>query len=180
MYTFSLFCVKNHYVHWWGIHLAFLFFFCIISLGLALTKLHSDTTLSVSMSVCHFSPTPCPPVPGLWFLCRWSLQSAVATEAPTHSCLFSNSSISDPVCAQSNGCLQASASVFVRLWLSFSGQPYQAPVSNHFLASAIASRFDDCIWDGSTGSAVSGRPSLQSLLHTLSPYFLLWVFCSLF
>ena len=52
-------------------------------------------------------------------------------------------------------------------------QPYQAPVSNHFWASTIASRFGVCVWDGSPDGAVSGWPFLQSLLHTLSLYFLL-------
>jgi hypothetical protein len=52
-------------------------------------------------------------------------------------------------------------------------QPYQAPVSKHILASAIVSGFGNCIWDGSPGGAVSRWPFLQSLLHTLSPYFLL-------
>ena len=53
-------------------------------------------------------------------------------------------------------------------------QPYQAPVSKHFLASAIVSGFGGCIWDESPVGAVSGWPFLQSLLHTLSPYFLLY------
>ena len=50
---------------------------------------------------------------------------------------------------------------------------YQAPVSKHLLASTIVSRFGNCIWDSSPGGAVSGWSFLQSLLHTLSPYFLL-------
>jgi hypothetical protein len=50
-------------------------------------------------------------------------------------------------------------------------QPYQAPVSI-YLASTIVPAFGDCIQDGSPGGAVSGRPFLQSLLHTLSPYLL--------
>ena len=33
-------------------------------------------------------------------------------------------------------------------------QTYQAPVSMHFLASTIVSRFGDCIWDGSPGWTV--------------------------
>ena len=33
---------------------------------------------------------------------------------------------------------------------------YQAPVSKHFLASAIVSGFGVCMWDGSPGGAVSG------------------------
>jgi hypothetical protein len=57
---------------------------------------------------------------------------------------------------------------------------YQAPISMHFLASTIVSGFGVCIWDGSPGGAVSGWPFLQSLFHTLSPYLLLWVFCSPF
>ena len=52
-------------------------------------------------------------------------------------------------------------------------QLYQAPVSKHLLASTIVSGFGDCIWDGSPGGAVSGWPFLQSLLYSLSPYFLL-------
>jgi len=54
---------------------------------------------------------------------------------------------------------------------------FQAPVSMNFMASAIVSGFVDCMWDGSPGMAVSGWPFLQSLLHTLSLYFILWVFC---
>jgi hypothetical protein len=34
-------------------------------------------------------------------------------------------------------------------------QLYQAPVSKHFLASAIVSGFGVCMWDGSLGGAVS-------------------------
>jgi hypothetical protein len=51
-------------------------------------------------------------------------------------------------------------------------QLYQAPVSKHFLASAIVSGFGVCMWDGSPGGAVSGWPFFQSLLHSLSLYFL--------
>jgi hypothetical protein len=47
-------------------------------------------------------------------------------------------------------------------------QLYQAPVSKHFLSSTIVSRFEDCIWAGSPGGAVS-VPFLQSLIHTFSP-----------
>ena len=49
---------------------------------------------------------------------------------------------------------------------------YQAPVSKHFLASAIVSGFGVFMWDGSPGWAVSGWPFLQSLFHSLSLYFL--------
>jgi hypothetical protein len=51
-------------------------------------------------------------------------------------------------------------------------QMYQAPVSKHFLASAIVRGFGGCIWDESPGRAVSGWPFLQSLLHSLFLYFL--------
>jgi hypothetical protein len=59
-------------------------------------------------------------------------------------------------------------------------QVYQAPISKHFWTSTIVSEFGDCIWYGSPGGAVSGWPFLQSLFHTLYPYFLLWVLCSPF
>jgi hypothetical protein len=49
---------------------------------------------------------------------------------------------------------------------------YQAPVSKHFLASTVASEFGVCMWDGSPGGAVSGWPSLQYLLQSLSLYVL--------
>ncbi|KRY94163.1 hypothetical protein T11_12893 [Trichinella zimbabwensis] len=51
-------------------------------------------------------------------------------------------------------------------------QLYQAAVCMYFLASAIVSGFDGCIWDGSPGGAVSGWLFLQSLFHSLSLYFL--------
>ena len=47
-------------------------------------------------------------------------------------------------------------------------QLQQAPVSKHFLVSAVVSGFGDYIWDGSSGGTVSGWSFLQSLLHTLS------------
>jgi len=53
--------------------------------------------------------------------------------------------------------------------------PYQAPVMEHFLASAIVTEFDGYIWDGSPGGTVSGWPFLQSLLCSLSLYFLLCI-----
>ena len=57
-------------------------------------------------------------------------------------------------------------------------QLYQAPVSIHLLASKIVPWLGNCIWGESPGGTVSGWPFLQSLLYTLSPYLLLWVFCS--
>jgi len=65
------------------------------------------------------------------------------------------------------------------LYLSGSGralrrQRYQAPVSMLFLASAILSGFGGCMYMGWIPRwAVSGWPSFQCLLQTLSPYFLL-------
>jgi len=54
-------------------------------------------------------------------------------------------------------------------------QLYRAPVSTHFLASAMLSGFDGCVWAGSPGGSVSGWSFLQSLLQTLSQYFFLWI-----
>jgi hypothetical protein len=51
------------------------------------------------------------------------------------------------------------------------GQLSQAPVSKHFLASAIVSEFGVCRCDGFLGGKVSGWPYLQSLLHFLFLYF---------
>jgi hypothetical protein len=48
------------------------------------------------------------------------------------------------------------SSVFVKLWLSLSGESYMSPVNKLFLASAIVSRFGDTIWDGSPGGTDSG------------------------
>ena len=53
-------------------------------------------------------------------------------------------------------------------------QPYQGSISKQFLASTVMSGFGGCIWNGSPEGAVFGWPFLQSLLHILSPYFLLW------
>jgi hypothetical protein len=53
------------------------------------------------------------------------------------------------------------------------GQLYWAPVSKHFLASAIVPGFGVCRWDICLGVAVSGCPFHQSLLHSLSLHFLL-------
>jgi hypothetical protein len=58
-------------------------------------------------------------------------------------------------------------------------QPYQALFSMHFLTSTIVSRFGNCIRDESPGGKVSGWLFFQSLLNTLSPSLLSWVFCSL-
>jgi hypothetical protein len=51
-------------------------------------------------------------------------------------------------------------------------QLWHAPVSKHFLASAIVFGFGVFIWNGSPGRAVSTCPFLRSLLHTLFLYFL--------
>ena len=54
--------------------------------------------------------------------------------------------------------------------------PLQGTKGLFSLAFTIVSGFGDCIWDGSSGGAVSGWSFLQSLLHPLSPYFLLYIF----
>ena len=51
-------------------------------------------------------------------------------------------------------------------------QPYQTPVSKHFLVSAIVSGFGVCRWDGSLGGTVSEWPFLQSLFYFLSLSFI--------
>ena len=60
--------------------------------------------------------------------------------------LFSNSSIKVPSSVQwlaESICLCICQSLADPL----RRQPYQAPVSKHFMASAIVSGFGDCIWD---------------------------------
>ena len=49
---------------------------------------------------------------------------------------------------------------------------YQAPLSKHLLASAIVPGLGGCIWDISPCGAVSGWLFLQTLLYSLSLYFL--------
>ena len=63
------------------------------------------------------------------------------------------------------------------LYWSGSGEPlmrqlYKVPVSKYFLASAIVSGFGVCMWNGSPCGAVSEWPFLQSLLYSLSLYFI--------
>jgi hypothetical protein len=99
-------------------------------------------------------------------LCPWGCNPPQLLQS------FPNSSIGDPMLSSMVVCKHPSP------YLSGSGrasrrQVYQAPISKHFPASVIASVFGDCIWHGSPGWAVSVWPFLQSLLHTLSPYFLL-------
>ena len=50
-------------------------------------------------------------------------------------------------------------------------QLYQAPVSEHFLASAIVYGFCVYRWDGSLSGAVSGWLFLQTLFHSLPLHF---------
>jgi hypothetical protein len=57
-------------------------------------------------------------------------------------------------------------------------QSYQDPFSMCLLPSTIMSVFSNCIEDESTGGKVFGWPFLWTLLYTLSPFLLLWVFCS--
>jgi hypothetical protein len=72
-----------------------------------------------------------------------------------------NSSIGVPMLSSMVGCKH------LHLYWSGSGRApqeklNQAPVSKHFLASAIVSGFGNCIWDGSPGGAVSGWPSVSA------------------
>jgi len=56
-------------------------------------------------------------------------------------------------------------------------QLYQAPVSMQFLATSILSSFGGCIIYGLDPQVGHSEwPFLQSLLQTLSPYPLLWIF----
>ena len=108
-------------------------------------------------------------------LLGWYCYSSHEVANPFNSfSLFSNFSIRDPVLNAMVGWKQ------LPLYLSGYGRASQASVSMHFLASTVVSGFSDGIWDGSPGEAVSGWPLLQYLLHTFSPYFLPWVFCSPF
>ena len=50
-------------------------------------------------------------------------------------------------------------------------QPYPAPVSKPFLASAIVWQVVVCRWDVSLGGVVSGWPFLQSLFHICGPVY---------
>jgi hypothetical protein len=92
---------------------------------------------------------------------------------------FSNSFIGDPCSIQ---WLVESTHLCIcqALAESLTTQLYQAPINKYFLASTIMSGFGDCVWDGTPGGAISWWLFLQSFLHTLSSYFLLCVFCSLF
>ena len=51
-------------------------------------------------------------------------------------------------------------------------QVYQAPVTNHFVGSAIVTGFGDCRWDGSLGGVLSEWPILQFLLYFSFLHFL--------
>jgi hypothetical protein len=85
---------------------------------------------------------------------------------------FSNSSIRDHALSLMVGC-KIQLCICQVLAEPLRKQLYQAPVSKNFPASTIVSGFGDNIWDGSPGGTVDGWPFLQSLLHTLFPYFLL-------
>ena len=79
---------------------------------------------------------------------------------------FFNSSIGDPVLSPMDDCQRPD------LYLSISAKPlrrqlYQAPISNHFLASAIESGFGVYIWDGSPVGTVL-REIFKKSTHHLS------------
>ena len=117
------------------------------------------------------SKTPCPisPPPGLYESAPPPTHSLLSSRLgiPLHCCSvhgaanslssfspFSNSSIGDPVLSPMVDCEHQP------LYLSGSGRASQetAISGKHFLASALASGFGDCIWDRSSGGAVSGWP----------------------
>jgi len=116
-----------------------------------------------------------------WWFCPWELWISVIG---WHCCSdeianpfssfspFSNSSIGVPgsICW-----LAVSILICISRTLAetLRRHPYQAPISKHFLASAIVTGFSGCIWDGFPGVEISGWPLLQSLLHSFPLYFLL-------
>ena len=115
---------------------------------------------------------------GWWFspwdlrgLVGWNCCSSFGVTNPFSSFRsYSNSFIGHPVLGPVVGCKHPC------LYLSGSGRDsllYQAPVSKHFLAFTVVLRFGVHISDGPIHRTVSGWPFLQSLLHTLSTYFLL-------
>jgi len=81
-------------------------------------------------------------------------------------------------CQCSVWCLSASILICISRALAepLRRHPYQAPVSKHFLASAIVNGFGDCIWDGQSLDDLFFSP--WSTLFSL--HFLSWVFCSPF
>jgi hypothetical protein len=92
---------------------------------------------------------------------------------------FSNSSIRDPWAELS----QMVGYELPPLYLSGSGRASEeTAISDSCQQERLGIhnrvRFGGWRWDGSPGGVVSGWPFLQSLLYTLSPYFLLWVFFS--
>jgi hypothetical protein len=80
---------------------------------------------------------------------------------------FSSSFIQDPMPSPMDVC-EHPLLYCEALAESIRRELYQAPASNHLLASTMVSRFSDCIWDGSPGESVSRWSFFQSLLHTLS------------
>ena len=90
----------------------------------------------------------------------------------TPSVLFLTPPFGDPVLSPMVGCEQPP------LYLPGSGRANQDTAISASCQEALLGIpnivwFGDYIWDGSPGGAVSGWPFFQSLLHTLSPYFLL-------
>jgi hypothetical protein len=95
-----------------------------------------------------------------WWLRPWELWLV-------DSVVLSNFFIGDLVICSMVGCEHLCLCIYKDLAEPLKTQLYQAPVSMHFLAYTIVSEFEDCIWNGSPGGAVSGWPFLQSPLHTL-------------
>ena len=111
---------------------------------------------------------------------HWSIKLHRTNGLPFHWCQMRplqflhpspKSSIGVPVLSQM---LAESISMYIGQDLAepLRRQLYLAPVSNHFLASAIVSVFGVCMWDGCAGRVISWWHFLHSLLHSLSLYFL--------
>ena len=87
--------------------------------------------------------------------------------------LLSNSSVGDPELSPIPNTSQAgSFSLCICQILTASQETDISGPSQQALPSLGSVGFGDCLWDGSSGGAISGWPFLQSLLHTLSLYLL--------
>jgi hypothetical protein len=72
----------------------------------------------------------------------------------------------DPMLSPMVGCEHRSISLCICQALAEPLRRQQtASISKHFPAFTIASGFVGCIWNGSSGGAVSGWPFLHSLFH---------------
>ena len=89
---------------------------------------------------------------------------------------FSNSSIGDPTLGTVVGC--KTLCFCKALEGPLRRHLYQAQIQQAFLTIHNSVRVWELYLEWTRGGTVSGWPFLQSLLCTLSPYLLPWVFCS--